>query len=403
MPELHQRITYKYFNQMFIFYKIKLEFLKHFALLFTLLLFFTTQNIQLHAQEGPEMFRVCAACHTIGGGKLIGPDLKGVNERHDEAWLIKFLQNSQEVIKAGDTTAVRLFAEYNNIPMPPNNLTDDQVRKLLLYIKTYDPNAQPTATTIVSTEEETEELAEPEYLKKANSRNYGTTFIIALFLLIIFVTDLILTRIIKARIVHLIIILAAIIVMSEIIAVEAQGLGRQQYYQPDQPIAFSHKVHAGQNKIDCQYCHTSANESIHAGIPSTQLCMNCHSVVKSGKYTGTAEIAKIYQSLETQTPIEWIKVHNVPDHVFFSHAQHVGIGKLECQECHGPVETMDKIMQVSDLGMGWCIDCHRTKEVQFSNNFYKEYAKLNHDLDSGIIRRVTVNMIGGDDCQKCHY
>jgi len=385
------------------YHTIRIKYLKNSALLFTLLIFFTIQNIQVHAQDGRELFTVCAACHTIGGGKLIGPDLKGVNERHDEAWLIKFIQNSQEMIQSGDETAVKLFAEYKNIPMPPNNLTDDQVRTLLLYIKDYDPNAQPDVTTAQSAEGETEDLAEPEYLKKASERNYGTTFIISLFFLIIALVDLFVTQIIKARFVHVIIILTVIMIMGEIIAVEAQGLGRQHYYEPEQPIAFSHKVHAGQNQIDCLYCHTTAKESIHAGIPSTQLCMNCHNVVRSGKLTGTAEIAKIYQSLETQTPIEWIKVHNVPDHVYFNHAQHVAAGKLECQECHGPVETMDRIIQVNDLGMGWCIECHRTKEVQFSNNFYKEYTKLNGDLDSGFIRRVTVDMIGGDDCQKCHY
>jgi hypothetical protein len=192
--------------------------------------------------------------------------------------------------------------------------------------------------------------------------------------------------------------------MGEIIVVEAQGLGRQQYYSPDQPIAFSHKVHAGQNKIDCKYCHTSTDESMHAGIPSAQLCMNCHTVVKSGKTTGTTEIAKIYKAIETKKPIEWVQVHNLPDHVFFSHAQHVNVGKLECKQCHGPVETMDRIMQVEDLGMGWCIECHRTTEVQFeTNNFYKNYAKLHEELNAGKRSRITVDNIGGNDCQKCHY
>ncbi len=388
------------------FHKIKMKTIKQLVLLSTIFLFITTSFTQVQAQEGKELFTVCAACHTIGGGKLIGPDLAGVNDRHDEAWLIKFIQNSQAMIQAGDEIAVKLFAEYNNIPMPPNNISDDQVRTLLNYIKNFEAGEAPAKVEeeVAAVKEYTSETTyEPTYLRKANSRNYGTTFFIALILFILALADLIVTRLIKAKFVHVIVLLITVFIMGEVIVIEAQGLGRQQYYEPEQPIAFSHKVHAGQNKIDCFYCHTTAKESMHAGIPSTQLCMNCHTVVKSGTMTGTEEIAKIYASMETQTPIEWIKVHNVPDHVYFSHAQHVEVGQISCNECHGPVETMDRIMQVSDLSMGWCIDCHRTKEVQFTNNFYKDYAKLHEEINSGKRSKITVDLIGGEDCQKCHY
>lgn len=385
---------------------IKMKFVKQFVLLSTILFLISSTFTQTQAQEGKEYFTVCAACHTIGGSKLIGPDLAGVSERQDEVWLIKFIQNSQAMVQAGDEIAVKLFAEYNNIPMPPNNLTDDQVRTLLSYIKNFKEGGAPSETVeevIAEQDHATENIFEPAYVRNANSRNYGTTFFIALILFILALADLIVTRLIKAKFVHVIVLLITVFIMGEVIVIEAQGLGRQQYYEPEQPIAFSHKVHAGQNKIDCFYCHTTAKESLHAGIPSAQLCMNCHSVVKSGTITGTAEIAKIYQAIETQTPIEWIKVHNVPDHVYFSHAQHVEVGKVSCTECHGPIETMDRVMQVSDLGMGWCIDCHRTTEVQFTNNFYKDYAKLHEEINSGKRSKITVDLIGGDDCQKCHY
>ena len=388
------------------YHKIKMTVRKHFVLLATILLFISTANTQLQAQEGKDLFTVCAACHTIGGGKLIGPDLAGITERRDETWLIKFIQNSQEMIQSGDEDAAAIFAEYNNIPMPPNNLTDDEVRTLLSYIKNFDPAAE-TKTEVAVVEEsysETENsYTQPSYIRKANSRNYGTTFFVSLILFILALADLIITRFIKAKFVHIIVVLITVFIMGEIVVIEAQGLGRQQYYEPEQPIAFSHKVHAGQNKIDCMYCHTTANESMHAGIPSTQLCMNCHTVVKSGTTTGTEEIAKIYASLESGNPIEWIKVHNVPDHVFFSHAQHVNVGQLDCNECHGPIETMDRVMQVNDLSMGWCIECHRTKEVQFTNNFYKDYAKLHEEINAGKRSKITVDQVGGDDCQKCHY
>ncbi len=386
-------------------HKIKMKIIKQLVLLSTVLLFITTPFTQVQAQEGKDLFTVCAACHTIGGGRLIGPDLKGVSERRDEAWLIKFIQNSQAMVQAGDEIAVKLFAEYNNIPMPPNNLSDDEVKTLLSYIQNFEAGAvkEEVAEEEVVEEPVSDTYAQPTYVRKANARNYGTTFFIALILFILALADLIITRLIKAKFVHIIVLLITVFVMGEIIVVEAQGLGRQQYYEPEQPIAFSHKVHAGQNKIDCFYCHTTAKESMHAGIPSAQLCMNCHTVVKSGKITGTEEIAKIYKAIETQTPIEWIKVHNVPDHVFFSHAQHVEVGKVSCFECHGPVEEMDRVMQVSDLSMGWCIDCHRTKEVDFSNNFYKDYAKLHEEINAGKRSKVTVDLVGGEDCQKCHY
>ncbi|MEJ2595591.1 MAG: cytochrome c3 family protein, partial [bacterium] len=189
----------------------------------------------------------------------------------------------------------------------------------------------------------------------------------------------------------------------EVLFEEATALGRQQYYQPEQPIWFSHKVHAGQNQIDCQYCHFTADKSLHAGIPPTQLCLNCHNQVRKGKITGETEIAKIYEAIDNKKPIEWIKVHNLPDHVYFNHAQHVTVGKVECQECHGPVEKMDEIFQVNDLSMGWCIDCHRTREIDLNNTFYDQYTQLHEQLSSGDLKRATVAQIGGEECQKCHY
>lgn len=364
-------------------------------------------GFQLSAQEAQELFKVCSACHTIGKGKLVGPDLKGVADRYEEAWLIKFIQNSQEMVKAGDETAVRLFEENNKIPMPPNDYTDEQVKLLLSYIENYEPEpaqASPTEAIQGGKVAEQQETIAAHSTQKDRSRNYFSLILISICAILLALSDLFFLKMIKWKIVHIGIILGAFTVMGGIISIEAQNLGRQQYYSPVQPIEFSHKIHAGQNKIDCQYCHTTAEESKHAGIPSVQLCMNCHNVVKSGAQTGTAEIAKIYKAIENNKPIEWIKVHNVPDHVYFNHAQHVNVGKLACQECHGKVEEMDRIVQESTLGMGWCIECHRTREVQFlENDFYKNYTELHEELNAGKRSKVTVENIGGDDCQKCHY
>lgn len=356
-------------------------------------------------------FAQCKACHTIGGGKLVGPDLQGVNERHDEAWLIKFIQNSTKMIEAGDPVAVKLFEENNKIPMPPHNLSDEEVKGILQYIANGGKLAEGEVSATAS---KTEEVAgasihDPDEeivaeMKRQDFRNMRNTFILVVILMLISIFDLAVSKIIKARWIHFIIILISISIGGELLFVETASLGRQQYYQPDQPIAFSHKIHAGQNQIDCQYCHFTADKSMHAGIPPAATCMNCHSQVKEGKKTGTKEIAKIYDAIDNNKPIEWVKVHNLPDHVYFNHAQHVNVGKVTCAECHGEVEKMDEIIQVKDLSMGWCIECHRTKDVQFANNkFYDNFAQMHEKLKSGEKKTVKVVDIGGEECQRCHY
>jgi mono/diheme cytochrome c family protein len=380
--------------------------------LFLILFLFSSNFSTGQTAEDEKNFGQCKACHTIGGGKLVGPDLKGITERRDEAWLIKFIQNSQELIKSGDATAVKVFEENNKIPMPAHSLTDEQVKGILKYIaaggkiKGDNTSKEEAQAAPVVKHKELEAVKEREARGKLR-----LTVLIMSILLIISLIDLFGTKVIKAKAIHYIIILTALTIIGEGMFVEAAALGRQQYYQPDQPIYFSHAVHAGQNQIDCEYCHYTAEESMHAGIPPTQVCMNCHHQVKSTKLTfengtikGTDEINKIYQHMESGEPINWIKVHNLPDHVYFNHAQHVKAAGLECEECHGPVEEMDQIIQVEDLSMGWCIECHRTKEVNFAGNkFYDKYKKLHEKLAKGEIGKVTPQMLGGDECQKCHY
>jgi len=213
----------------------------------------------------------------------------------------------------------------------------------------------------------------------------------------------------------------------------AIGLGRSTNYQPEQPIFYSHKVHAGQNQISCLYCHGSAMEGKHANIPSVNVCMNCHMTINEytgsagdlyredgTKVEGTAEIQKIYaaagwdpakkQYTGKGQEIAWTKIHNLPDHVFFSHAQHVNAGQVQCQTCHGEIQKMDEVYQFADLSMGWCINCHRTTKVNFGgkngeegNKFYSIYKKYHDEIKAGTRDSVTVNDIGGLECQKCHY
>ena len=234
-----------------------------------------------------------------------------------------------------------------------------------------------------------------------------TRLLIFLFLgliITLLLVDLIFTHKIKYRAIHFLVIVSALGIQFLMVHQEARALGRQQGYAPNQPVKFSHKVHALENKIDCQYCHNTAEVSKSANIPSVSTCMNCHILVREGSRSGRYEIDKVVQAAQTGTPIEWIRVHNLPDHVFFSHAQHVGVAKLDCAECHGLVEGMDIVKQVSDLSMGWCLDCHRTRQVDFDDNrFYEQYEKLHEDLKSGKLDKVTVETLGGTECMKCHY
>ena len=214
----------------------------------------------------------------------------------------------------------------------------------------------------------------------------------------------------------------------------AVNLGRQTNYSPEQPIFYSHAVHAGINQINCLYCHTGAEKGRHAVIPSTNVCMNCHKQIneytgaaehpletREGKAVdGTAEIQKLYRyagydpakkdyirdaagNIQAK-PVEWVKIHNLPDHVYFNHAQHVKVGKIACQRCHGDIQNMDEVYQASSLSMGWCINCHRQTQVQFADNgYYSIFEKYHAELKNGSRTGVTVEDIGGIECQKCHY
>jgi hypothetical protein len=192
------------------------------------------------------------------------------------------------------------------------------------------------------------------------------------------------------------------------------GIGVTTNYQPEQPIAFSHKIHAGDNGIDCNYCHSSARNSKTAGIPSANVCMNCHANITSGTNTGKIEIQKIYDAIGynpdtreyiedyEQKPIQWVRIHNLPDLAYFNHSQHVSVGGIECQECHGPVQEMDVVYQHSELTMGWCVDCHRETQIKLEGNEY--YTKIHEQMKEKYAgQKITVDKMGGLECGKCHY
>ena len=217
--------------------------------------------------------------------------------------------------------------------------------------------------------------------------------------------DLFFTKKIRYKLIPILIFIFAFGYQIQMLAEGAMALGRKQNYQPAQPIKFSHKVHATDNKIDCRYCHTTVDDSKSAGIPPVNLCMNCHVIVREGTNSGKFEINKIHAAIENNTSVEWIRIHQLPDHVYFNHAQHANVGKRECQECHGIVEEMHVVKQVEDLSMGWCLDCHDKTAVDFqANGYYSEsFKKLHEELATGAIDSVRVTDIGGRECARCHY
>jgi len=234
---------------------------------------------------------------------------------------------------------------------------------------------------------------------------YNLLIFIFLGLLITWaVVELIFFRKIKYRFIPLTVFLIAFGIQIKMLIKEGTTLGLSPEYAPVQPIKFSHKVHAGDNGIDCMYCHHTADQSKTAGIPAMNLCMNCHVLIREGSHSGKFEIAKVVNAVETKKPVEWVRIHNLPDHVFFSHAIHVGSAKLDCAKCHGAVEEMDIMKQHSDLSMGWCINCHRETEVKFTENgYYETFRKQHAEYKMEDLKRMTAEGVGANDCMRCHY
>jgi hypothetical protein len=233
---------------------------------------------------------------------------------------------------------------------------------------------------------------------------YLLLLIIASLLFLLSTADLIIKRIFKNQWVNWAILTITGIFITWILAVNAIAFGRSRGYAPAQPIKFSHAVHAGQNKTDCNYCHYTAKISKTAGIPPGSVCLNCHFLVRNGTRSGATEIAKVLKALDDKKPVQWVRIYRLPDFVFFSHEQHVSAGGITCDACHGNVKEMNRIYQVPDLSMGWCIDCHKTRKVNLSNEYYKTYySDLYDSLKAGKIDSVRVTGIGGRDCGKCHY
>lgn len=371
--------------------------------------------------QGEALFKAnCTACHKVKQ-KVIGPALAGVYDRAPSLeWIVGFVQNSSKVIASGDEYANKIYAENNKMQMTAfTSLSSEQILSIMAYVKA---EAEKPDAAVVAPGAGGVAGAQPSlpttYL---NVLLVGMLFILVLLLVILGLIINALKKYLDSKdlsaedreVVHspisfgsviqspgfifLVVFLVAGISFKTII----DGLftiGVQQGYQPRQPIAFSHKVHAGQYEIECKYCHTGAMKGRSANIPSPNICMNCHTQIRKGTITGETEIAKILTAVETNTPIEWVRIHNLPDLAYFNHSQHVNVAGVECQTCHGPIQEMDVVKQYSLLTMGWCIDCHRKTDVNTKGNAYYDNLLELHNS-----KAMKVEDIGGLECAKCHY
>jgi len=443
-------------------------------------------------ESGKELFIAnCASCHNKNmKDKLTGPPLAGVQAKWgDDKALYAWIRNSQSFLASGNPNAVAIWNEYKPTIMSAfPKLTDDEIGSMLLYIDDVVKNGTGGTKPPPTSGEPVEESGTSNWVFIGLALMLG----LLAFALMRIVDNLnnvarvqsgdnplqrSWTDSLNSKGFIAFGVFAVVLLFGHKMVDNATKMGRTQGYEPDQPIKFSHKLHAGLNKVDCQYCHDSARRSKQSSIPDASTCMNCHSAVKVGSQYGTAELTKIYASIgwnplnnqyidgyedwpeskidslykkwigvaymdkvkitsldeqgrstvenqwggvvkalkndsngKIQGPIEWTRIHNLPDHAYFNHAQHVAVGQVACQKCHGPVEKMEVVYQYSTLGMGWCINCHRETEVKFTeNDYYKQYERYHQELvtkdkEGKIMRdKVTVEEIGGLECQKCHY
>lgn len=392
-------------------------------------------------QAGKKLFNAnCAACHKLNK-RAVGPALKGVSAKYDKEWLYSWIKNSTAMVKSGDAQAVAIYEEYNKSVMTSfPQLSNEDIDNILAYTD-FTPPAPVAAVSVSSAQ-------------TVNSSAGVSNTIILLALTLVFVILVIMlflvqrtllriaklsgveikpekkpkrTPIWKAFIQNQFLVTTSVILLLLSSAYFVYGylmqIGVDQGYMPLQPIHYSHKIHAGANQIECKYCHSSARVSKHSGIPSLNVCMNCHQNI--AEYNGeedfengytkdfyTKEIKKLYAAVgwdeenqrytgDTQ-PVKWVRIHNLPDFVYFNHAQHVEVGEIECQKCHGPVEEMEIMYQHSSLTMGWCINCHRETNVKTESNEY--YAKIHEALSKKYgVEKLTVAQMGGLECGKCHY
>lgn len=389
------------------------------------------------AVAGKTLFNTnCAACHDLDK-KMTGPALRGVTGRHAKDWFYKWIANSSALIKSGDADAVKLFAENNQSVMTAfPQLSKQDVDNILAYTDT--KKEEPKVTELPGGKKNADEGG------ISNEIILGALSLVMLMLVVMlyFVNNL-LTKVAKSNGIEVapkegrlpiwkaFVQNQFLVLVTSIFLLLASGyfvysflmqVGVDQDYEPIQPIHYSHRIHAGSNGINCKYCHSAARVSKNAGIPSLNVCMNCHkNISEVSDTTATPDHSKAFYDGEIQRlydavgwdktamkytgkthPVKWVRIHNLPDFAYFNHSQHVTVAGVECQKCHGPVQTYEVQKQFAPLTMGWCIKCHRETDVKMEGNAY--YDKIHEELSKKYgVDKLTAAQMGGLECGKCHY
>jgi mono/diheme cytochrome c family protein len=391
------------------------------------------------AVKGKELFNAnCAACHKLDA-KATGPALRGVASRREKDWIYKWVHNSSDLIKSGDAVAVKVFEENNKIPMTAfPQLSEGDIDNIIAY------TSEPKATApVVAVLPGAKGDASQEGGISNNVILGALSLVMAILIVMLVLVNKVLRKVASANGINvapkeptlpiwkafarnqfLVLVSAIFLLLTGAYLVYGffMQVGVDQDYSPIQPIHFSHRIHAGSNGVNCNYCHSAARVSKNAGIPSLNVCMNCHkNIAEVSDTTATADYSKAYYDAEINKlytavgwdktnqkytgvtqPVKWVRIHNLQSFVYFNHSQHVTVAEVACQTCHGPVQTYEFQKQFSPLTMGWCINCHRKTDVKMEGNEY--YTKIHEELSKKYgVDKLTAAQMGGLECGKCHY
>ena len=372
--------------------------------------------------KGEQLFKEnCKSCHKVHE-ESVGPALSGVSKRRSADWLHSWVKNNAVFRASGDKEAVAIYEKYKKAEMTAfPTLANEDIDAIIAYVESVPVPVAEVAKG-------------PEGAATGGGGGEYDTVILGLIVVVLvlvlvamFIFLAVIKRYLKEKEAGLsaedkelvnqkfdvkaflkskgfitIVVLVLVSVTVRTCWIGAQEVAVEQNYAPVQPIAFSHKLHAGDNQINCNYCHTGAYKGKQSNIPSLNICMNCHTYIKKGPKFGETEIKKLTDAYAAGTPIKWVRVHNLPDLAYFNHSQHTQVAGLECQKCHGPIEEMEVVKQYSNLTMGWCINCHRETAVNSKDNAYYDRLLKVHE-ESKKKTDMTAEEMGGLDCSKCHY